>query len=55
MKSKEHLYIYTQQVFGKGQIKIFYILINVYCSIQEKDYMFLGRSLSSDSTRLEKS
>jgi hypothetical protein len=33
----------------------FFILMSIYCNIQEKSYMFLGLSLSSDSARLEKS
>jgi hypothetical protein len=54
MKSMGHLYINIQQVFDKDQI-IFFILIRVHCSIQEKNYMFLGLPLSSDSAGLEKS
>jgi hypothetical protein len=52
MKSKGHLYIYIHQVFGKSQKNV---LTSIYCSIQEKSYMFRGLSLSSDSAKLEKS
>jgi hypothetical protein len=54
MKSKGHLHIYIQHVFGKGQNKKI-ILTSILCSVQDESYKFLGLSLSSDSARLEKS
>jgi hypothetical protein len=39
MKSKGHLYMYVPQVFDKESNKNL-LLTSIYCSIQEKSYMF---------------
>jgi hypothetical protein len=56
MKSKGHIYIYISIPRRYWEmVKYFFILISFYYSIHEKNYMFLGLSLSSDSGRLKKS